>query len=135
MLSILVFEIKGKNAQKIKIINNNLSLLSGRNVVSWGKAKCDFVGGIRGTWRHFPPPPACMLKKALILVLSLLTLHNVLHQYLSNYLFYTKNTKKNQKTKNDCIQWINIYNPYVDCDMCPASPIPGVLGLKSWVCR
>ena len=31
MLSILVFEIKeGKNAQKIKIINNNLSLLSGR---------------------------------------------------------------------------------------------------------
>ena len=32
MLSILVFEIReGKNAQKIKkIINNNLSLLSGR---------------------------------------------------------------------------------------------------------
>ena len=31
MLSVLVFEIKGKNAQKVKkIINNNLSLLSGR---------------------------------------------------------------------------------------------------------
>jgi hypothetical protein len=56
---------------------------------------------------------------------------NVLHQYLSNHLFYTKKQpKKTQKTKNDCIQWINIYNPYVDCDMCPASPIAGLLGLN-----
>ena len=31
MLTIIVFEIKeGKNAQKVKNINNNLSLLSGR---------------------------------------------------------------------------------------------------------
>jgi hypothetical protein len=127
MLSILVFEIKeGKNAQKIKIINNNLSLLSGRNVILWGH---------KGDLGASSPPRLVCKKKALILVLSLLMIHNDLHQYLSNYLFYTNNTKNPQKTKNDCIQWVNIYNPYVDCDMCPASPIPGVLGLKPWVCR
>jgi hypothetical protein len=52
MLTILVFEIKeGKNAQKKKIINNNLSLLSG-----------DIS----------PLPPACMLKKALDTILYVL---------------------------------------------------------------
>jgi hypothetical protein len=61
---------------------------SGQNVILWGE----------GNKEDIPPPPrACMLKKALILVLSLFTLHNVLHQYLSNYLFIKKNTKQIQK--------------------------------------
>jgi hypothetical protein len=56
MLSILVFEIKeGKNAQKIKIINNNLSLLSGRNVILWGHK------GDLGAFA--PPPPGLYVKK------------------------------------------------------------------------
>jgi hypothetical protein len=27
-----------------------------------------------------------------------------------------------------------IFNPHVDCDICPASPIPGLLGWRPWVC-
>jgi hypothetical protein len=27
-----------------------------------------------------------------------------------------------------------IFNPYVDCDMCPVSPNPGLLGWRAWVC-
>ena len=61
------------------------------NVILWGRGGQNVI-----LWGH---KGDIYVKKAPILALSLFTLHNVLHQYPSNYLFYTKNTKK-----NDCIQ-------------------------------
>jgi hypothetical protein len=48
MLTILVFEIKGKNAQKVKYINHNLSLLegdsNGRRPRVWGHTLRENLG-------------------------------------------------------------------------------------------
>jgi hypothetical protein len=46
-------------------------------IIRGGGAKCDFVGGTRGNWGAFAPP-ACMLKKALLLTCSSYSLVSIL---------------------------------------------------------